>query len=95
MYQGTTLGVGDSLLISAMGIATVFICLLALCLAIMLFSKIFSIAGGKQSEQKLTGTASEQIVLNEEEYTVLLCAVSEETRLPLDHFKITQITPLR
>lgn len=91
MYQGATMSFGDSLMISTMGLATVFICLIALCLAIMLFSKIFSTVG---REKPIPVVAPAGPPLDEETYAVLLGAVSEETRLPLDQFRITKIDPL-
>ena len=45
MFTGETMTFAQSLITSGLGLATVFTCLVALSLAIMIFAKIFEVAG--------------------------------------------------
>lgn len=96
--------VGDALLVSLCGIATVFVTLIALALAIILLGKILGAMGlTKAPEKKTLATASSSastsasvaakpVEEDMEEYAVILAAVSEHTRTPIDRLKVKSIT---
>lgn len=92
-----SLGLGEVLLISLMGMVIVFICLIVLILAIKLMSQIFIAAGsGKAAPEKKTAPApaAKPAGLDEETYAVLLSTVSDATGLPLDKFRVVSVTEI-
>lgn len=93
MYTSATMSFGDSALVSLMGLTTVFLCLIALALAVMIFSKIFSSIASRES-RPTAPTPATGPVLDEETYAALLCVLSEETLLPLEKFRVTSIRAL-
>ncbi len=94
MFTAETMTLGESLIISMLGIATVFTCLIVLSLAIMLFSRIFSLAEGGSKKAPAPAAAPAAPAFDEESYAAIIAAVSEETGLPLDKFQITSIKEL-
>ena len=92
MFTAETMTLGESLIISALGIATVFTCLIVLSLVIMLFSRILSAGGEKKATAAAAAPAAP--AFDEESYAVIMAAVSEETGLPLDKFQILSIKEL-
>ena len=92
MFTAQTMTLGESLIISALGIATVFVCLIVLSLAIMTFSKLFSAVGNEKKPAPAAAPAAPAApAFDEESYAAVIAAVSEETGLPLDKFQITSI----
>lgn len=93
VFTAQTMTLGESLIISLLGLATVFTCLIVLSLAIMLFSRVFALAeGGKKAPAPAAAPAAP--AFDEESYAAIIAAVSEETGLPLDKFQITSIKEL-
>ena len=94
VFTAETMTLGESLIISMLGVATVFTCLIVLSLAIMLFSRIFSLAEGGSKKAPAPAEAPAAPAFDEESYAAIIAAVSEETGLPLDKFQITSIKEL-
>ncbi|WP_164919074.1 MULTISPECIES: hypothetical protein [Acutalibacteraceae] len=82
MWTESNMSFIQSLAVFGMGFCVVFLILIILALAIMVFSRIFSTkesAGQTPAEEK-----KEDDIL-----AVLIAAVSEEVNLPIDRFRIT------
>ena len=86
MWKETTMSLGQSLVISGMGILIVVGALALLAIAIIVLSKIVGVLTG--GEKKAAAAVNN---LDEEAYAVLIAAVSEETHMPLTSFQITEI----
>lgn len=92
----------DAFTVSLSGMATVFVVLISLALAIIIMGKVLNAIGvTKAQETKVTttsqGTASVPVATKPveedmQEYAVILAAVSEHTRTPIERLKITSIT---
>lgn len=96
MFTGSTMGIFESLIVSALGLSVVFTALAVLAIAIVIFSKIFSSLG--ISEQKpapkvVTKPAEED--LSEEYCAVLISAVSEELRSVRGEYRVKSIREIK
>lgn len=88
--------------ISAMGLSTVFLTLISLAIAVIVVSKVLLALGiGKKEEPKASATpaaaAAKTTVAtdeNDETYAAIVAAVSEEMKLPVDKFRIVEITEI-
>lgn len=101
---GDHMSLFDSIIYSLTGMATVFMILVCLALAIIVISKILDSMGlgvnsakkttNAQTTQKVTTepTAPRAVEENMEEYAVILASVSEHTRIPIERLKINSIT---
>ena len=83
--------ISEQLLVSLMGIATVFLCLIVLAVAIMLVSKL--IGGLGIGEKK--AAAAPAPAMDEEGMAVVMAAVCEETGLPIDQIRIKNVQELK
>lgn len=96
MWKETTMSLGQSLVISGMGILIVVGALTLLAIAIIVLSKIVGVlTGGEKKAAAAPAPAAAPAApvnnLDEESYAVLIAAVSEETHMPLTSFQITEI----
>ena len=92
----------DAFTVSLSGMATVFVVLISLALAIIIMGKVLNAMGvTKDKETKVTTTsqstasvpvATKPVEEDMQEYAVILAAVSEHTRTPIERLKITSIT---
>lgn len=93
----------DAFTVSLSGMATVFVVLISLALAIIIMGKILnSIGVTKTQETKVAASTSQKtasvpvaakpVEEDMQEYAVILAAVSEHTRTPIERLKITSIT---
>ncbi len=92
----------DAFTVSLSGMATVFVVLISLALAIIIMGKVLNAIGvTKAQETKVTTTsqstasvpvATKPVEEDMQEYAVILAAVSEHTRTPIERLKITSIT---
>lgn len=97
MWTATTMSVGESLIVSGMGLLVVMGELAILAIAIIILSKI--VGSGKKPAKaapaKAAAVAAPAAVavpaLDEETYAVLLAAASDASGLPLKSFQITSI----
>ena len=104
---GDSMGLVDSLLYSLTGMATVFFALILLALAIIVLTKILAAMGlganaavKKETKAAVTQTAVPSASVsaprvveeNTEEYAVILAAISEHSRVPIERLKINSIT---
>lgn len=88
--------------ISAMGLSTVFLTLISLAIAVIVVSKVLLALGiGKKEEPKASAmpaaAAAKTTVAtdeNDETYAAIVAAVSEEMKLPVDKFRIVEITEI-
>lgn len=89
--------ISEQLLVSLMGLATVFLCLIVLAVAIMLVSKL--IGGLGIGEKKATAApaaaAAPAPAMDEEGMAVVMAAVCEETGLPIDQIRIKNVQELK
>ena len=100
MWTESTMELGQSLTISAMGMMVVVAELAILAVAIVILSKIIGAIESKNKKPVAKAAGNTNVArtsapvanaIDEDAHAVLLCAVSEETRLPIDSFTITQI----
>lgn len=84
--------ISEQLLVSLMGLATVFLCLIVLALAIMLVSKLI---GGLGIGEKKAAAAAPAPAMDEEGMAVVMAAVCEETGLPIDQIRIKNVQELK
>lgn len=99
--------VPDAILVSLTGMATVFMALIALALCIIVTGKVLDAMGigvnsANKSKQTANAVASSTstnstkavapVQENTEEIAVILAAVSEHTRTPIEQLKINSIT---
>lgn len=91
--------ISEQLLVSLMGLATVFLCLIVLAVAIMLVSKL--IGGLGIGEKKAAAApaaaaaAAPAPAMDEEGMAVVMAAVCEETGLPIDQIRIKNVQELK
>ncbi|MVB12360.1 hypothetical protein CAFE_30950 [Caprobacter fermentans] len=96
MWTEASMNLIQSLTVSGLGLTIVFLTLIALALAIMGFSRIFSAAGiGKGTGAVKKNSAVQQAPTAEKEeddvLAILIAVISEEMNLPVDRFQITKI----
>lgn len=95
MWKETTMSVGQSLIISGMGLLIVVGALALLAIAIIILSKIVGVLTGGEKKAAAPAPAAAPAApvnnLDEEAYAVLIAAVSEEAHMPLTSFQITEI----
>ena len=100
--DGIQLGLVDSLVMSLSGMAIVFFVLILLAIAIILMGKILDAMGlgssaqAKKAEKPVSNVSTavnspKPVEEDFEEYAVILAAVSEHTRTPIENLKITSI----
>ena len=90
--------ISEQLLVSLMGIATVFLCLIVLALAIMLVSKLIGglgIGEKKAAAAPAAAAAAPAPAMDEEGMAVVMAAVCEETGLPIDRIRIKNVQELK
>ena len=90
--------ISEQLLVSLMGIATVFLCLIVLALAIMLVSKLIGglVSGEKKAAAAPAAAAAAPApAMDEEGMAVVMAAVCEETGLPIDQIRIKNVQELK
>lgn len=99
MWTESTMGVGQSFIVSGMGMLVVMCVLAVLAIAIIILSKIVGAAGGKKpaaAKPAPTSAAAAPAApavpaLDEESYAVLIAAASDASGLPLNTLRITSI----
>ncbi len=90
--------ISEQLLVSLMGLATVFLCLIVLALAIMLVSKLIGglgIGEKKAAAAPAAAAAAPAPAMDEEGMAVVMAAVCEETGLPIDQIRIKNVQELK
>lgn len=90
--------ISEQLLVSLMGLATVFLCLIVLALAIMLVSKLIGglgIGEKKAAAAPAVAAAAPAPAMDEEGMAVVMAAVCEETGLPIDQIRIKNVQELK
>lgn len=91
MWTQNSMDFLQSLTVSAMGLSVVFVTLIVLSLALLIFSKIFAIGSGKKQTPVPAAPLPVTQEENEDVYAVLIAVISEELRAPIDSFRITEI----
>ncbi|MGB5822661.1 MAG: OadG family transporter subunit [Proteocatella sp.] len=92
-----TMTLGESITVSLLGISVVMTALILLALMTLLFSKSIALIG-IGNEKKTDSRMSSQINIddvNEEELAVLMAAVSEESNMAPEKFRIVEIKELK
>lgn len=100
MWTETTMSVGQSLILSAMGLLVVMSVLAILAIAIIIMSKLVGGVGAKKpaaapaAAKKAAAPAAPAapvVTIDEEAYAVMIAAVSDACGLPVKSFQITSI----
>ncbi|MCI6640845.1 MAG: OadG family protein [Pygmaiobacter massiliensis] len=104
MWTETTMSVGQTLILSVMGLAVVMAVLAILAIAIIIMSKLVGgVAGKKPAAAPARAVAPAKAaapaapaapVIDEPTYAVLIAAASEDSGLPINSFQITSIKEL-
>lgn len=95
MFTSSVMSLGESIVISALGLTIVFIVLILLAILILLFSKIFEVLIPKEMALGKNETEKKVKVDNDEEYAVLISAIHEEMRNLKGKFKITSLKEIK
>lgn len=98
MWTESTMSIGQSLIISAMGISVVFLALVSLALAIIVISKILGSVIKDNAQKPAAAPAPAPVVSDEpqkETLAVLMATIGEDLGLPADQFKITSVTEIK
>ena len=96
MWVSETMTLSESLMISSIGLSVVVSALLLLALTTMIFSKnlaLLGITGDRVKSSPIQNAG--KVSLNEEEYAVLISAISEEINKSLDEFIIKEIKEIK
>jgi len=97
MWTESTMPIGQSVIVSLLGISVVFLTLIVLSLAIILISKILG-AIIKDKAQKPAAAAAAPVVSDEpdkEMLAVLMATIGEDLGVPTDQFRILNVTELK
>ncbi len=91
----------QALIVSAMGLGTVFLTLISLAVAVVIVSKVLAGTGiGQEEDKKPQAVVSKPAAEvkssdeNGELYAAIVAAISEEMKLPVDKFQIVSITEI-
>ena len=98
MWTESTMSIGQSLIISAMGISVVFLALICLSLAIIVISKILGSVTGKAAQKPAAAPAPAPVVSDEpqkEVLAVLMATIGEDLGCPPDQFRIKSVTEVK
>lgn len=96
MWVSETMTFSESLMISSIGLSVVVSALILLALTTMLFSKNMALLGITGEVAKSSPiTDAGKVNLNEEEYAVLISAISEKVNRSLDEFVIKEIKEIK
>ena len=98
MWTESTMSIGQSLIISAMGISVVFLALVSLALAIIVISKILGSVIKDNAQKPAAAPAPAPVVTDEpqkETLVVLMATIGEDLGLPTDQFQITIVTEIK
>lgn len=98
MWTESTMSIGQSLIISAMGISVVFLALVSLALAIIVISKILGSVIKDNAQKPAAAPAPAPVVSDEpqkETLAVLMATIGEDLGLPTDQFQITSVTEIK
>lgn len=98
MWTESTMSIGQSLIISAMGISVVFLALVSLALAIIVISKILGSVIKDNAQKPAVAPAPAPVVSDEpqkETLAVLMATIGEDLGLPTDQFQITSVTEIK
>ena len=98
MWTESTMSIGQSLIISAMGISVVFLALICLSLAIIVISKILGSFSGKTAQKTAAAPAPAPVVSDEpqkEVLAVLMATIGEDLGCPPDQFRIKSVTEVK
>ncbi|UZT81994.1 OadG family protein [Caproicibacterium sp. BJN0003] len=104
MWTSTTMDAGSAVMVSLMGIAVVFLSLIALAIAIMIVSKIInSTQKNKETAPAASATSAAPAApavsaassANDETYAVLMAAVCEEAHASPETIQIKEIKEIK
>lgn len=94
MWTESTMDIFQSFIVSGLGVMVVFSALVAMALAIVVVTKVFSVFN-KDSDNKSVSSennaAANNSVEDEETFAVLMSVISEEMHAPIDSFRIKEI----
>ena len=101
MWTSNTMTFGESIMTFLIGFSIVFIALIALALFIIISSKVINLLVKEEvPEQKPVANTAPKVVAKEdnqeevERLAVIISAISEEMREPVENFTIVSITEI-
>ncbi len=94
MNAASTLGFGESIIYSIVGLTVVFVALMTLAGAIVLCTKIFNAMGLTEDKPKAAVKPKEEDV-SEEHCAVIMSALAEELRGKRGDYRIKSITEIK
>ena len=94
MFTSNVMSIGESLIISALGLSIVFMALVILAILILIFSKVFEAIIPKEVPAKAEVKKAPE-VNNDEEYAVLVSAIHEEMRSLKGNYRINSIKEVK
>ena len=98
MWTESTMSIGQSLIISAMGISVVVLALICLSLAIIVISKLLGSVTGKAAQKPAAAPAPAPVVSDEpqkEVLAVLMATIGGDLGCPPDQFRIKSVTEVK
>lgn len=94
MFTSNVMSIGESIIISGLGLTIVFMALVILAVLILIFSRVFEAIIPKEVPVK-TEVKKAAEPNNDEEYAVLVSAIHEEMRSLKGKFRITSIKEVK
>ena len=105
LWTESTMSFGDSFVTFLIGFSIVFICLIALAIFIIISSKIIGLVVKEEAPKPVVNTvntnaSSPKPVVNQdnqaesENLAVIIAAISEELREPVENFTIVSVTEI-
>ena len=106
LWTSDTMSLWDSFITFLIGFSIVFICLVALALFIIIFSKIIGLIVKEEAPKPVVNTVStanasspkpvvkEDNQAEAENLAVIIAAISEELREPVENFSIVSVTEI-
>lgn len=95
MFTGSTMGIFESIIVSALGLSVVFTALAILAIAIVIFSKIFNSLGAVENKSALKVVKPVEENLDEEHCAVIISAISEELRSKRGEYRVKSIKEIK
>ena len=92
MWTKSSMDMGESFIVSGMGLCVVFITLIVLALAILILSKIFKFTGTGPGKKEATAVPQASADNNDDSVMAILVAViSDAVEAPVENFRISDI----
>lgn len=95
MWTEATMPFGQSIVVSLLGLSIVFLALIALALAVVIISKILSVAIKDNTQKPAAAAPAVSDEADKENLAVLMATIGEDLGLPTEQFRIVSVTELK